>query len=98
MDWVFRSEDGFRRYIELEKRENAKLMREIAAEEGREQRKNVDGLGQVVSQIPVSVYLRWEQEHPGCWADKDFRRRILRDNPELRAVRPQSKHFSFAAK
>lgn len=96
MDWVFRSPDGFTRYIEFEKEQNRKKMIEIAAAEAKERRKTVDGLGQVVSQMPVNIYMRWDREFPGCWKDKDFRRRMLNDNPELRAVKPEARHFSFA--
>jgi len=34
--------------------------------------------------IDAKTYFRHEQENPGCWADKQFTKEVLRDNPEMR--------------
>lgn len=39
-----------------------------------------DGRGQAVASIPLGLYLRWEQEVPGCWNDPNFKREFLSDN------------------
>lgn len=44
----------------------------------------VEGLGQKMMSVDLSFWHFWNQKEPGCWADKDFRRRMARDNPELR--------------
>ena len=39
---------------------------------------------QVKAVIDAKTYFRHEQENPGCWADKQYTREALRDNPEMR--------------
>lgn len=71
----------------------------IAEANHRLERAFVDGLGQCTMAVDLGVYTYWEQRMPGCWADKDFRQRMARDNPELR-VKSRSKKIqvSFAGK
>lgn len=95
-DFALRSDEAYRKYLELEKVENRKKMLEQARAEAQERRKTVDGIGQVTGHIPTNVYLRWEKQYPGCWQDKEFRREFFRDNPECRAKRPEARHFSYA--
>jgi len=56
-----------------------------------------DGLGQCTMAVDIGLYTYWEQRMPGCWSDPDFRKRMARDNPELR-VKSRSKKIqvSFA--
>ena len=44
----------------------------------------VDGLGQHVMSIDLTTYHYWNQQYPGCWQDKNFRREVMRDNPATR--------------
>ena len=41
-----------------------------------------DGRGQPIASIPPIIYMRWEQEYPGCWRDKQFVQEFLADNPQ----------------
>ena len=34
--------------------------------------------------IDAKTYFRHEQQNPGCWADAQYTREALRDNPEMR--------------
>lgn len=45
----------------------------------------VPGLGQRTGVIDMRTFLRWHQQHPGCWNDKGFREEFLRDNPQCAA-------------
>lgn len=91
IDWLFKSPEGFKRYLEYEKREVVRMLKENARDESAETRKTVEGLGQMTATIPLYEYLMWEKMHPGCWKDKEFRREYYRDNPEVRASRPVRK-------
>lgn len=59
-----------------------------------------DGRGQAVASIPPIVYLRWQQEYPGCWRDKGFIEEFLFDNPQcaLPGYRPRAKRLFFDMK
>lgn len=59
-----------------------------------------DGRGQAVASIPPIVYLRWQQEYPGCWQDKGFVEEFLFDNPQcaLPGYRPRAKRMFFDMK
>lgn len=67
-------------------KDNARLERMTA-------RKTVDGLGQLTAIIDLENYLRWDQQNPGCWGDKQFSREYIRDNEEVRANRPEKKYY-----
>ena len=59
-----------------------------------------DGRGQAVASIPPIVYIRWQQEYPGCWKDKGFIEEFLFDNPQcaLPGYRPRAKRLFFDMK
>lgn len=46
----------------------------------------IDGVGQLKAKIPLSLYIRWQQEFPGCWQDEGFVNAFLKDNPQFKAV------------
>lgn len=71
----------------------------IAEANHRLERAFTDGLGECTMAVDLGIYTYWEHRMPGCWADKDFRKRMARDNPELR-VKSRSKKIqvSFAGK
>jgi len=46
----------------------------------------IDGVGQLKAKIPLNLYIRWQQEYPGCWNDKGFVNAFLKDNPQFKAV------------
>ena len=68
-------------------------MRENARYEAMIPRKTVEGLGQLTAVFDLQNYIRWEQDMPGCWGDKSFSREFIRDNPEVRAARPEKKYY-----
>ena len=47
----------------------------------------IDGVGQLIGKIPLALYIRWQQEFPGCWQDKGFTEAFLKDNPQFAAPR-----------
>jgi len=47
----------------------------------------IDGVGQMIAKIPLALYIRWQQEFPGCWQDKEFVESFLKDNPQFSAVK-----------
>lgn len=49
-----------------------------------------EGLGQKLGSIDFRVWLRWQQEVPGCWGDPGFVKQFLAANPECAA--PTSSH------
>lgn len=59
-----------------------------------------DGRGQAVASIPPIVYMRWQQEYPGCWKDKGFVEEFLFDNPQCRlpGYNPRPKRMFFDMK
>ena len=67
--------------------------RETARLEAMIPRKTVDGLGQLTAIIDSETYLRWNHDQPGCWNDKRWGREFLRDNPQVRANRPDKKYY-----
>lgn len=90
---------------------NANLPREkaIAAQQMAQTAKEVkeghgptsgDGRGQAVASIPPIVYMRWQQEYPGCWKDKGFVEEFLFDNPQcaLPGYKPRPKRMFFDIK
>lgn len=46
----------------------------------------IDGVGQKIAEIPLGLYIRWQQEFPGCWQDKGFVDAFLKDNPQFKAI------------
>jgi hypothetical protein len=62
-----------------------------------------DGRGQAIASIPPRIYMRWHQQYPGCWKDKQFVAEFLKDNPQCCApgYRPRPsglRHgFTFSA-
>jgi len=68
-------------------------MKDNARLEAMTPRKTVEGLGQLTAVFDLQNYLRWDAEHPGCWGDKQFGREFIRDNPEVRAARPDKKYY-----
>jgi len=77
--------------FELQKRMAFARQARLAKANSRNPRKTVDGLGQVTMSIdPVLRVLAERQFGKGCFSDKQFRRELLRDNPELR-VRTERK-------
>lgn len=59
-------------------------LRRIGEANARIERAAVDGLGQCMMSVDANLYHWWAAREPGCWQDKQFRREILRDNPEVR--------------
>lgn len=59
-----------------------------------------EGRGQAVASIPPLVYMRWQQEYPGCWRDKGFVEEFLFDNPQCRlpGYKPRPKRMFFHMK
>lgn len=59
-----------------------------------------DGRGQAVASIPPLIYMRWQQEYPGCWKDKGFVEEFLWDNPQCRlpGYKPRAKRLFFDMK
>lgn len=63
----------------------------------------IEGLGQKMGEIPARIWFRWQQEHPGCWQNREFVREFFADNPSLCApgwkpkTNPYRKGVSFAA-
>ncbi len=59
-----------------------------------------DGRGQAVASIPPIIYMRWQQEYPGCWKDKGFIEEFLFDNPQCRlpGYKPRAKRTFFDMK
>jgi len=59
-----------------------------------------DGRGQAVASIPPLVYMRWQQEYPGCWKDQGFVEEFLWDNPQCRCegYKPRPKRMYFNMK
>lgn len=45
----------------------------------------VEGLGQLKARIDPRLFFRWQREYPGCWDKPEFVKRMLRDNPQMRA-------------
>jgi hypothetical protein len=67
--------------------------RETARLEAMIPRQTVEGLGQLTAIIDTETYLRWHHFDPGCWSDKKFGREFIRDNPTVRANRPDKKFY-----
>jgi len=89
-DWLFRSDEGVKRLIDLQKRKWSQFMREHAASKEGEAHKTIDGLGQRTMEIPLHFFLQWENAERGCWKDKNFIAEFKRDNPEVVVQRPVS--------
>ena len=87
-DWMFKSEEGMARMIQHQKRKWAQFMRDNAASADKEQRKTVEGLGQLTAEIPLHFFLQWDNAEKGCWKDKNFLAEFKRDNPEVVVQRP----------
>lgn len=56
-----------------------------------------DGLGQKMGSIDQRTYYRWLDVYPGCWHNKAFVNRFLKDNPQYLApgYYPKVKAQSF---
>lgn len=85
---MFKSEEGLARMIQHQKLKWAQFMRDNAASADKEQRKTVEGLGQLTAEIPLHFFLQWENAEKGCWKDKTFLSEFKRDNPEVVVQRP----------
>ena len=59
-----------------------------------------EGVGQPMGSIPSVVYMRWEQEYPGCWRDNNFKQEFLFDNPrcQIPGYKPRPKRLYFDMK
>lgn len=59
-----------------------------------------EGRGQAMASIPPIVYMRWQQEYPGCWKDEQFVQEFLADNPQcqLPGYKPRPKRMFFHMK
>jgi len=59
-----------------------------------------DGRGQAMASIPPIIYMRWQQEYPGCWKDRGFLEEFLADNPQcqLPGYKPRAKRLWFDMK
>lgn len=59
-----------------------------------------EGRGQAVASIPPIIYMRWQQEYPGCWKDEQFVEEFLFDNPQcaLPGYKPRPKRLHFDMK
>lgn len=77
--------------VDLEKYEAKK--REIMCGQENQHAGVMDGVGQLKATIPAREYFRWQQYKPGCWADKQFVKEFLRDNPAFRAKAPDKRTF-----
>lgn len=81
--------------------EKARALREMAATAKDVAAGNVptsgDGRGQAICSVPPVIYMRWQQEYPGCWKDKSFVDEFLFDNPEcqLPGYKPKAKAIHF---
>lgn len=62
----------------------AQSQRNIAEANERLEQACIEGLGQKMMSVDLSVWHFWNQKYPGCWKDKGFRRDIARDNPDVR--------------
>jgi len=89
-DWLFRSEEGVKRMVEYQKQRWKEFMLQNAKDRQGERLKTVEGLGQEVATIPLHFFLKWAETEPGCWKDKRFVKEFIRDNPEVKASRPES--------
>lgn len=69
----------------------------IAEANARIERGFIEGLGQLHMSIDPDIYWRFELLQPGCWKDPEFRRSMLRDNPELR-VKSRSRKVGLMAR
>jgi len=59
-----------------------------------------DGRGQALLSVPPIVYMRWQQEYPGCWQDSEFCAEFGFDNPQccLPGFKPRAKRQHFNMK
>jgi len=53
--------------------------------------RTIDGLGQHLGEIDARTFFRWDREEPGCWNDRNWVRKYVKDNPEAAAPRPEMK-------
>ena len=77
-------ERHIRHELDMEKFEFSKRAQQANQEVRNMGSAKSDGLGQLQAVVPAREWFRWQQEHPGCWQDKQFVREFKRDNPELR--------------
>lgn len=68
-----------------------------AANNSREYR-HVNGMGEMRAQIPATAYHYWGQrEGYEVWQDKQFMRKYLQDNPEVRVnTKPENIQVGYA--
>lgn len=59
-----------------------------------------DGRGQALLSVPPIIYMRWQQEYPGCWNDEQFCAEFAYDNPQccLPGYKPRAKRRFFDMK
>src|SRR5215469_10094866 len=59
--------------------------RQVAGQVNVQDHYHIGGLGECVARIDAGAYFYWAmRESPECWADKQFLKEFLRDNPEVR--------------
>lgn len=77
---------------EREMAQTAKDVRDLGIQSDR-----VDGRGQAICSIPPILYMRWHQQYPGCWKDRQFVDEFLSDNPQcqLPGYKPKPKVVRF---
>ena len=91
--WWHTLEKNIRLGIGREKVLQEQQLTDVARAEAEVQRKTVNGLGQLSMIIPQSVYLHWHLSEPGCWNDKEFKRKFRSDNAQVRASKPEKKYI-----
>lgn len=57
----------------------------IARANSRLQSAMIEGVGQRTMSIDATVYHHWNHVEPGCWRDRSFTRKFLKDHPECKA-------------
>lgn len=72
--------------LPYEKQDIEQRGREIGKKLHDEGSLRIDGTGQKIAEIPLNLYIRWQQEFPGCWQDKGFVTAFLKDNPQFKAI------------
>lgn len=83
-------EQEFRRGWNREKVLAAIRQKQIA--QGQRVRRLIDGLGQMTMSVDPTLYHLWGQRLGyACWRDKQFRKEVLRDNPQARVQSRSSK-------
>jgi hypothetical protein len=54
------------------------------------EKKHIEGVGELQMRIDPYVFHTWGKKHGyAIWNDPEFRRQMMRDNPEVRVARPK---------